>query len=83
MSRIKDMAYGLANFICHPSDNLEIGGVSQQLVGVIRNYTEKNDNLREKVHDYIEIFVEIGDTCVDEYIGNAELAKEDYDTLFY
>lgn len=83
MSRLKDMAYGLANFICNPADNLEIGGASQQLVYVIRNYTKKNDNLRKKVHDYIEFFVETGDTCVDEYDGNVQLAKEDYDTMFY
>lgn len=83
MGRVKDLAYGLANFLCHPADNLEIGGVSKQLVDVLRNYTEKNDNLREKVHDYIEFMVETGDICVDEYDGNAELAKEDYDTLFY
>lgn len=83
MSRLKDMAYGLASLICRPAGNLEIGGVSSQLVDVIRNYTEKNDNLREKVHDCIEFMVETNDICVDEYVGNAELAKKDYDTLFY
>lgn len=83
MSRIKDMAYGLAMYICRPAGNLEIGGVSSQLVDVIRNYTEKNDKLREQVHDYIEFMVETNDIYVDEYDGNAELAKEDYDTLFY
>lgn len=83
MSIVEDLAYGLARFICRPAGNIEIGGVSQQLVDAIRNYTEKNNNLREKVHDYIEFFIETGDTCVDEYDGNAELAKEDYDTLFY
>lgn len=77
------MAYGLAYFICRPAGNLEVGGVSAQLVDVLRSYTEKNDNLREKVHDYIEIFVEDGDISVDEYDGNAQLAKDDYDALFY
>lgn len=83
MSRVEDLAYGLARVICRPAGNLEIGGVSSQLVDVIRNYTEKNNDLRKKVHDYIEFFIETGDIYVDEYDGNAELAKKDYDTLFY
>lgn len=83
MGRVKDLAYGLARVICRPAGNLEIGGVSQQLVDVIRNYTENNDKLREQVHDYIEFMIETGDLSVDEYDRNAELAKKDYDTLFY
>lgn len=83
MSRLKDLAYGLARLICRPAGNLEIGGISQQLLRVLQNYTEKNDKLRKKVHGYIEFMVETGDFCVDEYDGNAELAKKDYDELFY
>lgn len=83
MSKIKDIAYDLAQFICRPVDGIEIGGVSSQLLDILRIYTRKNDKLREQAHNYIEFFVETGDICVDEYDGNAELAKKDYDTLFY
>ena len=83
MSKIKDIAYDLAQFICRPVDGIEISGVSSQLLDILRIYTRKNDRLREQVHDYIEFMIETDDLSVDEYDGNAELAKKDYDKLFY
>lgn len=79
----QDLAYDIANYMVHPADSIEIGGVSRQLLDIIRRITHKDKKLREIVIDYLEVFIEEGDCFVDEYLDNPELAIEDYDQVFY
>jgi len=83
MSKIENFAEELARFICHPVDGIEIGGVSSQLIGIIRTQTKGNDRLRGKVHEWLEYYIEDGDTRISEYKDNIQLAFDDYDNIFY
>lgn len=82
MSKIEKFAEALAHFICYPSDGIEIGGVSSQLVNIIRIQTKGNDRLREKVHEWLEFYIEDGSIQIAEYKGNMQLAFDDYDKFF-
>ena len=46
MSRIERLAQALAYFICYPGNGFEIGGVSSQLVNIVKIQTKGNDRLR-------------------------------------
>lgn len=82
MSKIEALAIGLANYICNPVDNIEIGGLSEQLIQIIRTQTELNSRLRDKVRYWIEYNIEVGDFTVKEYAGNVDLAISDYEKIF-
>lgn len=56
MSRINDIAYAIANYLKNPIDGIEIGGVSEQLLDIIRIYTKDNEPLRKKVMEWIEYY---------------------------
>ncbi len=83
MSRIEKLAQALAYFICYPGNGIEIGGVSSVLIDIIRIQTKGNDRLREKVHEWLEFYIEDGDTQVSEYKDDIQLAFDDYDKVFY
>ena len=83
MSRIERLAQALASFICNPADGIEIGGVSSQLVNILQTQTKGNDRLREKVHEWLEFYIEDGDTQISEYKDNIQLAFDEYDKVFY
>jgi len=83
MSRIEIFAQELARFICHPADGIEIGGASSQLIDIIRTQTKGNDRLRGKVHEWLEFYIEDGDTQISEYKDDIQLAFDDYDKFFY
>ena len=83
MTKKESLAYDIADYMCHPSDSIEIGGVSQQLLGIIQNVTRKDKKLRDLAVEYLATFIEEGDFNVDEYDGNVELAIEDYDNMFF
>lgn len=40
-------------------------------------------NLREKVHEWLEFYIEDGSTQIAEYKDNMQLAFDDYDNFFY
>ena len=83
MTKIERLAQELAYFICYPTDGIEIGGVSSQLIDIIRTQTKGNDRLREKVHAWLEFYIEDGSTKISEYKDNIQLAFDDYDKFFY
>ena len=83
MSKIEKLAQALAYFICYPGNGIEIGGVSFQLVNIIKIQTKGNDRLRGKVHEWLEFYIEDGDTQIAEYKDNMQLAFDDYDNFFY
>jgi len=83
MSRIESLGEALAHFICYPSDGIEIGGVSSQLIDIIRTQTKGNDRLRGKVHEWLEFYIEDGSTIISEYKDDIQLAFDDYDKFFY
>lgn len=56
MSKIESLAQALAYFICYPTDGIEIGGCSSQLIDIIRTQTEGNDNMQLAFDDYDKIF---------------------------
>ena len=83
MSKIEKFAQELAHFICYPTDGIEIGGVSHQLIEIIRTQTKDNDRLRGKVHEWLEFYIEDGDTRISEYKDDIQLAFDDYYKFFY
>lgn len=83
MSRIEQFGQALAYYISHPADSIEIGGVSSQLFEIIKIQTKYNKKLREKVHEWLEFYIENNDTTIDEYINNTPAALDDYDAQFY
>ena len=83
MSKIEKFAQELAHFICYPTDGIEIGGVSHQLIEIIRTQTKDNDRLRGKVHEWLEFYIEDGDTRISEYKDAIQLAFDDYYKFFY
>lgn len=83
MSKIEKLAQALAYYICYPGNGIEIGGVSSQLIDIIRTQTKGNDRLREKVHEWLEFYIEDGDTQISEYKDDIQLAFDDYDKVFY
>lgn len=83
MSKIESLAQALAYFICYSADGIEIGGCSSQLIDIIRTQTKDNDRLREKVFEWLEFYIEDGDTQIAEYKDNMQLAFDDYDKVFY
>ena len=83
MSKIEKFAQELARFICYPADGIEIGGASSQLIDIIRTQTKGNDMLREKVHEWLEFYIEDGSTKISEYEDDMQLAFDDYDKFFY
>ena len=62
MSKIEKLAQALAYFICYPGNGIEIGGVSSQLIDIIRVQTKGNVKLKEKVYEWLEFYIEDGDT---------------------
>lgn len=83
MSKIERLAQALAYFICYPADGIEIGGVSSQLVDIVKIHTKGNKKLKEKVYEWLEFYIEDGDTHISEYKDNIQLAFDDYDKFFY
>ena len=80
--RYDDFTKAVARFICNPCDGIEIGGVTYQLLDIIKTQTKKNRNMRREIHEWIEVYTELG-YARDKFIENPNLAKEDYDNLFY
>ena len=39
--------------------------------------------MREKVHEWLEFYIEDGDTQISEYKDNIHLAFDEYDKVFY
>lgn len=83
MSKIEKLAQALAYFICYPGNGIEIGGVSSQLIDIIRVQTKGNVKLKEKVYEWLEFYIEDGDTQIPEYKDDIQLAFDDYDKVFY
>ena len=83
MSRIEKLSQALAYLISHPADAIEVGGISSQLIEIIRIQTRGNSKLREKVHEWLEFYIEDKDTTIPEYINNVQEAIYDYDAHFF
>lgn len=83
MSRIEQLGQALAFYLTHPVDGIEIGGVSSQLLDIIKIQTKGNKKLREKVHEWLEFYIEDDDTTIKEYINDTQSAMDDYDAHFY
>ena len=50
---------------------------------IIKTQTKGNKKLREKVHKWLEFYIEDNDTTIQEYINNTQVALDDYDAHFY
>ena len=48
----------IAKFIVSPVDGIEIGGVSDQLLDIIKSITKNDERLRRKVLDWLAFFAE-------------------------
>lgn len=83
MSRIEQLGQALAFYISHPADAIEIGGISSQFFEIIKTQTKGNKKLREKVHEWLEFYIEDNDTNIQAYINNTQEALDDYDKFFY
>lgn len=83
MSRIEKLAQALAYYVSHPADAIEIGGLSSQLSEIIKIQTKGNGKLREKVHEWLEFYIEYNDTTIPDYINNTQAAQNEYDMFFY
>ena len=83
MSKIEKFAQAIAYFICYPGNGIEVGGVSSQLIEIIKIQTKGNDRLREKVQEWLEFYIEDGHTQMSEYKDDIQLAFDDYDKVFY
>lgn len=83
ITRIEQLSQALAFYLSHPADAIEIGGLSSQLYEIIKIQTSCNKKLREKVHKWLEFYIETHDTTIKEYINNMQAALDDYDALFY
>lgn len=83
MSRIERLGQALAFYISHPADAMEIGGVSSQLYEIIKTQTKGNKKLRDKVFEWLEFYIEGEDTTIQEYIGDIQVAFDDYNKRFY
>lgn len=78
-TRYDQFTQAIARFILFPADGIEIGGVTSQLVDIIRTQTAQNKSIRKEVHEWIECFIELG-YARDIHIENPMNA---YDNLFY
>lgn len=83
MTKKESLAYDIAYYMCHSAGSIEVGGVSQQLLGIIQNVTRKDKKLRDLAVEYLAAFIQECDFNVDEYDRNVELAIKDYDDVFF
>lgn len=75
MSKSDSIAYDIVQFLIHPADGIEIGGVAEQLINILKGFTKSNDRLLKHVSQWIEYEKE----DVSEQI---ELLEE-YKRMFY
>lgn len=75
MSRKQLLAYSIAKFLVNPVDGIEIGGVSDQLVGIVRTMTKNNASLRQAVLDWLCFFCESDDRL--------EKLRNEYDRFYF
>lgn len=79
--------YELATFMCYPQE-IDLGGAAHALKDIIRELTVGNKKFRDKVFEFIDVFV-LDDLWYDkklygECLGDAiEMMKEDYDVAFF
>ena len=83
----ENFCFEIAWFLCWPSDGTEIGGVSSQLLDIIKTITKGRKNIKKFVVELCQDFV-----LEDKYnksiygIDKSEVIirmEEDYDKLFY
>lgn len=79
--------FEIAWFLCYPSDGIEIGGVSNQLLDIIRIMTKGRKSIKKFVLELCEDFVL--DNKYNENIYGKDKSdaivkmEEDYNKLFY
>ena len=83
----ENFCFEIAWFLCWPSDGIEIGGVSFQLLDIIKTITKGRKSIKKFVVELCQDFV-----LEDKYnkniygIDKSEAIirmEEDYDKLFY
>ena len=83
----ENFCFEIAWFLCWPSDGIEIGGVSSQLLDIIKTLTKGRKSIKKFVLELCQDFV-----LEDKYnksiygIDKSESIiriEEDYDKLFY
>lgn len=75
MSRRGDIAYSIARYLVHPVDGIEIGGVSEQLLDIVKVVTKENEPLRREVLDWL--------CYLSESENQYEGLRDEYDRIFY
>lgn len=75
MSRRKELAYSIAKYLVYPVDSIEIGGVSEQLLDIVKVITEKNESLRREILEWLCYF--------SESESQFEELCDEYDRIFY
>ena len=83
----ENFCFEIAWFLCYPADGIEIGGVSSQLLDIIKIMTKRRKSIKNFVMELCQDFV-----IEDKYnkniygIDKSEVIvrmEEDYDKLFY
>lgn len=72
----KESAYLLAKYLCNPVDGIEIGGVSEQLLDIIKTLVKGDGIYRRNVLDWLYYFCDEDDERYDKL-------RDDYDRIFY
>lgn len=87
MNKTEERAYHIARFISSPADGIEIGGVSSQLLDIVKTITINNTKLKDRVFDWFEYLVEEGNYSTKLFGTDNEQAlqemKKDYIRVFY
>lgn len=83
----ENFCFEIAWFLCYPSDGIEIGGVSNQLLDIIRIMTKGRKSIKKFVLELCEDFVlenKYNENIYGKDKSNAIVKmKEDYNKLFY
>lgn len=75
MSKRKEIAYQIAKYMVNPVDGIEIGGVSAQLLDIVKVITKENRSLRREVLDWLCYF--------SDSESRYEELRDEYDRFFY
>ena len=83
----ENFCFEIAWFLCYPADGIEIGGVSSQLLDIIKIMTKRRKSIKNFVMELCQDFV-IEDKYNKRIYGNNKSdaivkMEEEYDKLFY
>ncbi len=82
----QEFCYRLASLMCYP-DNIEISGLSERLVDILKTFTKGKKQIREEVLYICKDMVVDGhydSNAYSEYMKETlDMITEDYDKVFF